>query len=62
MRYYDPLLRIVIQNLSDYNKNFLLEKNNVAYTVHNDLDLKTKLFERLGLAGNTKDKLYFKLN
>ncbi len=45
--------------MSDYYKNYLLEKNNVAFTVHNDIDLKTKIFEQLGLAGNTKDKLYF---
>jgi hypothetical protein len=52
MRYYDPLLRIVIENLSDHNKEFLNQKNNVAFTIHYDLDLKNKLLERLGLAGN----------
>lgn len=62
MRYYDPLLRIVIENLSENNKDFLNQKNNVAFTIHNDLDLKKKLLERLGLGECSKDKLYYKFN
>jgi len=50
MRYYDPLLRIVIENLSEKRKDFLNVKNKVAYTVHYDLDLKTKILERFGLS------------
>ncbi len=62
MRYYDPLLRIIIENLSEKCKDFLNVKNNVAYTVHYDLDLKTKILERFGLSGNTKDKMSYKFN
>ncbi len=53
MRYYDPLLRVVIENLSEKSKDFLNVKNNVAYTVHYDIDLKTKILERFGLSGTT---------
>ena len=60
MRYYDPLLRIVIENLSDHNKDFIDANNNVAYTIHNDLDLKKKILERLGFTGD--GKLYYKFN
>ena len=62
MRYYDPLLRIIIENLSEKTKDVLDVKNNVAYTVHYDVDFKTKILERFGLSGDTKDKLYYKFN
>ena len=60
MRYYDPLLRIIIENLSEKTKDVLDVKNNVAYTVHYDVDFKTKILERFGLSGDTKDKLSYK--
>ena len=62
MRYYDPLLRIIIENLSEKTKDVLDVKNNVAYTVHYDIDFKTKILERFGLSGDTKDKLSYKFN
>ena len=62
MRYYDPLLRIVIENLSEKSQDVLNVKNNVAYTVHYDLDLKSKILERFGLSGNSKDKMSYKFN
>ena len=62
MRYYDPLLRIIIENLSEKTKDVLDVKNNVAYTVHYDVDFKTKILERFGLSGDTKDKLSYKFN
>jgi hypothetical protein len=62
MRYYDPLLRIIIENLSEKTKDVLDVKNNVAYTVHYDIDFKTKILERFGLSGDTKGKLSYKFN
>ena len=62
MRYYDPLLRIIIENLSEKTWDVLDIKNNVAYTVHYDIDFKTKILERFGLSGDTKDKLSYKFN
>ena len=62
MRYYDPLLRIIIENLSEKTKDVLDVKNNVAYTVHYDIDFKTKILERFGLSGDAKDKLSYKFN
>ena len=62
MRYYDPLLRIIIENLSEKTRDVLDVKNSVAYTVHYDVDFKTKILERFGLSGDTKDKLSYKFN
>jgi hypothetical protein len=62
MRYYDPLLRIIIENLSEKTWDVLDVKNNVAYTVHYDVDFKTKILERFGLSGDTKGKLSYKFN
>ena len=62
MRYYDPLLAIIQENVSEASKEHFNLKNNVAFTIHRESDFKTKFLEQLGLIGETKDKLSYKFN
>ena len=58
MRYYDPLLAIVLENISDFSLDYYKVKNHVAFTIHKDGDFKTKILENIGLVGNKENKLF----
>lgn len=43
MRYYDPLLAFVLENISDFSKDYYKVKNNVAFTIHKKDDFKSNI-------------------
>ena len=56
MRFYDPIIAIVQENISDELKEEFNLKNSVAFAVHRHSDFKQALLEKLGVVDNGKEK------
>lgn len=56
MRYYDPIIAIVQENISDELKEEFNLKNSVAFAIHRHTDLKQAMLEKLGVVDNGKEK------
>jgi hypothetical protein len=56
MRYYDPIIALVQENITDELKEEFNLKNSVAFAIHRHTDLKQALLEKLGVVDNGKEK------
>jgi hypothetical protein len=60
MRYYDPLIAIVQENVNDDQRDLFDLKNRIAYAIHRHVDLKQQILEKLVIIDNGKQgKLSF---
>lgn len=60
-RYYDPILAIVAERITDASRQVIKLRQDVAYFIHNDGDIKRKVLTKLGiLEDKNKQKLSFK--
>ena len=55
-RYYDAIIPIVHETVSDIKKDNFACKQILAYRLHHGIDFKTKTMERLGIIETKKNK------